>query len=98
MIRMTIARALILSACATAGGLALADDITPDPAPAASVRLRADVHAEVLKARADGTLPAAGEVTAVSEPAPSSSLTRAEVLMQMGHRLPMLIAQLYGAP
>ncbi|MBL8332778.1 MAG: DUF4148 domain-containing protein [Rubrivivax sp.] len=98
MTRKTFAKTLILAAFAAAGGLALADDITMDPPATASTRERAAVQAEVLQARADGTLPRAGEFPAVSEPASRSALTRAEVLMQMGSRLPMLIAQLYGAP
>lgn len=98
MIRKAFAKTLILAAFAATGGVALADDITLDAPAAASTRDRAAVQAEVLLARADGTLLRAGEFPTVSEPAPRSQLSRADVLMQMGGRLPMLIAQLYGAP
>ena len=52
----TTFRLAALAVTLAASGLALADDITIEPAPAASSLRRADVAAQVVQARADGTL------------------------------------------
>ncbi len=67
---------------AAAAGSAWADDITIDNTPFVSTKTRAEVKAELLQARADGSLAA---LTADYVPAQryASVLTRQEVIVDM---------------
>ena len=79
---MNTTQLITLSLVAFASTAALADDITIDRSPFVSIATRADVKAEVLRARAQGTLLAAGELTPAAAPvqvAMSRESVRAEV-------------------
>ena len=68
---------LIAVASAFASVAAQADDVTIDSAPFASTKSRAQVQAEVLQARAQGTLFAAGEFTPMTTVAASTTTREA---------------------
>ncbi|WP_158219838.1 DUF4148 domain-containing protein [Ideonella sp. A 288] len=79
---MNTTQLITLSLVAFASTAALADDITIDRSPFVSVTTRADVKAEVLQARTQGTLLAAGEASRKEAPvqvATSREAVRAEV-------------------
>ena len=80
---MQVKQLIALSALALAGTAALADDITIDNTPFVSTRTRAELKAEVLQARAQGQLLAAGEENVVAPEAGGTTLARATVKAQV---------------
>ena len=74
----------LTSVISLAAAGAMADDITIDSTPTVSTVTRAQVKAEVLKARKAGGLLAAGEAISQGAPIPfSTNVSRAEVKSQV---------------
>jgi hypothetical protein len=81
--KQVIFTATIALAIAGAGVSAFADDNTPEANAAIAVRSRADVRAEVLRARTDHTLLRAGELYDGQQPTTKSSLAWSDVKAQV---------------
>jgi len=80
---MNVKQLIALSALALAGTAALADDITIANESFVAQKSRAEVRAELVKARAEGTLQQAGEGYTAVPMASQSSLTREQVRAEL---------------
>jgi len=80
---MNVKQLIALSALAFAGTAAMADDITIANDSFVAQKSRAEVRAEVVQARAAGTLQAAGEVDTGVSTATASTLTREQVRAEL---------------
>lgn len=80
---MNAKQALALVALAFAGTAAMADDITIANDHSVSLKTRAELRAEVIQARQNGTMPQYGEVDAAAPAAAKSALTREQVRAEL---------------
>ena len=97
MTASTLKQALILSTLALAGNAAWADDMTRVDTVPVSTRSRADVQAELLKARNTGGLLSAGELATQRTTTAAMPQARQSPAQQAGSGATTLIRALYGA-